>query len=115
MCPKTSRVFRYLVSAFGLGAVIGWSSPSDAYVQQIVIDQTATVSFTPITLGTSTPGSATSYTIYTGRIFGELKPMILTITRSSQISTLRPKIKAGLNTLPILRLSHRPIQQSAAD
>ena len=74
MCPKTSRVFRYLVSAFGLGAVIGWSSPSDAYIQQIVIDQTATVNFTPITLGTSTPGSATSYTIYTGRIFGELKP-----------------------------------------
>ena len=74
MCPKPSRVFRYLVSAFGLGAVIGWSSPSDAYIQRIVIDQTATVSFTPITLGTSTPGSATSYTIYTGRIFGELKP-----------------------------------------
>ena len=74
MCPKTSRVFRYLVSAFGLGALIGWSSPSDAYIQQIVIDQTATVSFTPITLGTSTPGSATSYKIYTGRIFGELKP-----------------------------------------
>jgi hypothetical protein len=74
MRPKTSRVFRYLVSAFGLGAVIGWSSPSDAYVQQIVIDQTATVNFTPITLGTSTPGAATSYTIYTGRIFGELEP-----------------------------------------
>ena len=44
------------------------------YVQQIVIDQTATVNFTPIILGTSTPGTATSYTIYTGRIFGELKP-----------------------------------------
>src|SRR5580700_2697375 len=72
--PKASRVFRYLVSAFGLGAVIGWSSPSDAYIQQIVIDQTATVNFTPIILGTSTPGTATSYTIYTGRIFGELKP-----------------------------------------
>ena len=69
MCLKTSKVFRYLVSAFGLGAVIGWSSPSDAYIQQIVIDATATVNFTPITLG----GSATSYTIYTGRIFGELK------------------------------------------
>src|SRR6266480_1583555 len=34
MCPKTRRLFRYLVSAFGLGAVIGWSSPSDAYIQQ---------------------------------------------------------------------------------
>ena len=74
MCLKTNRMFRYLVSAFGLGAVIGWSSPSDAYVQQIVIDQTATVNFKPIILGTSTPGPATSYTIYTGRIFGELKP-----------------------------------------
>jgi hypothetical protein len=97
-------VFRYLVSAFGLGAVIGWSSPSDAYVQKIVIDQTATINFTPITLGTSTPGAATPYTIYTGRIFGELKAndsenkIITDIdlkTRSSQISTLRPRIKAG--------------------
>ena len=73
MFLKTTRVFRYLVSAFVLSALIGWSSPSDAYVQQIVIDQTATMSFTPIILGTSTPSSATSYTIYTGRIFGELK------------------------------------------
>jgi hypothetical protein len=73
MCPKTSTLLRYLVSAFGL-AVIGWGSPSDAHVQQIVIDQTVTVSFKPITLGTSTPGGATAYTIYTGRVFGELKP-----------------------------------------
>ena len=28
----------------------------------------------PIILGTSTPGPSTSYTIYTGRVFGELKP-----------------------------------------
>jgi hypothetical protein len=62
------------VSAFGLGVVIGLSSPSDAYIQQIKIDQTVTVNFTPIILGTSTPGTSTSYTIYTGRIFGELKP-----------------------------------------
>jgi hypothetical protein len=74
MFPKTSRVFRYLVSAFGFGVVIGLSSPSDAYIQQIKIDQTVTVNFTPIILGTSTPGTSTSYTIYTGRIFGELKP-----------------------------------------
>ena len=74
ICQKTSRVFRCLVSAFGLGAVIGLSSPSDAYIQQIVIDQTATADFEPIILGTSTPGPATSYTIYTGRIFGELNP-----------------------------------------
>jgi hypothetical protein len=74
MCSKTSRAFRYLASALGLCAMIGWSSPSDAYVQKIIIDQTATVNFTPIILGTSTPGVATSYTIYIGRIFGKLKP-----------------------------------------
>ena len=74
MCQKTSRALRCLVSGFGLGAVIGWSSPSDASVQQIKIDQTVTVNFTPIILGTSTPGPSTSYTIYTGRVFGELKP-----------------------------------------
>ena len=51
MPQKTTRLFRYLVSAFGLGAVIGWSLPSDAYIQQIVIDQTTTVNFTPITFG----------------------------------------------------------------
>jgi Alpha/beta hydrolase domain len=74
MCPKRSRVLRCLVLAVGLGALIGWSPPSDAYIQQFVIDQTVTVNFTPIILGTSTPGPSTSYTIYTGRIFGELKP-----------------------------------------
>lgn len=75
MRPKTNRLLRHFVSALGLGAaVIGWSSPTDAYIQQIVIDQTATVNFKPIILGTSTPGPATSYTIYTGRVFGELKP-----------------------------------------
>ncbi len=74
MCPKTIRRLGCLVSAFGVSAVIGWSSPSDAEVQQIVIDQTATVNFTPIIMGTATPGTATSYTIYQGRVFGELKP-----------------------------------------
>jgi hypothetical protein len=72
--PKTSRRLGYLVSLAGLGALVGWSSPGEAYVQQIVIDQTATVDFKPITMGTSTPGDATSYTIYVGRVFGELKP-----------------------------------------
>ena len=75
MRPKTNRPLRYLVPAIAIfGAVIGWSSPSDASVQKIVIDQTATVNFTPIILGTSTPGPLTSYTIYLGRIFGELDP-----------------------------------------
>jgi hypothetical protein len=53
-------------------AVISWSSPSCAYVQKIVIDQTASANFTPILLGSSTPGPSTSYTIYVGRIFGEV-------------------------------------------
>ena len=71
MCPKTNRPLLYLVSALGLGAAIGWSSPSDAGIQQIVIDQTATINFTPITLGTATPGVPTSYTVYVGRSFGD--------------------------------------------
>jgi hypothetical protein len=73
--PKTNRPLRHFLPAIAIfGAVIGWSSPSDAYVQQIVIDQTATVNFTPIIMGSSTPGPSTSYTIYSGRIFGELDP-----------------------------------------
>src|SRR6516162_7599196 len=68
------RVLRHISAVLGLGALIGWSSPGDAHVQQIVIDATTTVNFKPITLGTSTPGTSTSYTIYIGRIFGELKP-----------------------------------------
>jgi hypothetical protein len=72
MSPKTSglsRHFQYLLAfvAF-LAAVIGWSDPSGAYVQQIVIDQTATVNFTPV------GGTSTSYTIYQGRVFGLLSP-----------------------------------------
>jgi hypothetical protein len=75
MRSKGNWPLRYLVPAIAFfGAAIGWSSPSAAYVQQIVIDQTATVTFTPIILGTSTPGSSTPYTIYLGRIFGELDP-----------------------------------------
>ena len=76
MFTKNNRLFRHLVSALTVvGAVIGWCSPSDAGIQQIVIDQTATdVMFKPIPLGSSTPGAATSYTVYQGRIFGTLDP-----------------------------------------
>src|SRR5689334_6380123 len=74
MCAKINRLLRYFMSAFAIAAGIGWSLPSDAFIQQIVIDQTATVNFAPIILGTSTPGPATSYTVYTGRVFGELQP-----------------------------------------
>ena len=32
MCPRDNRLFRYLVPAIAVfGAVIGWSSPSDAW------------------------------------------------------------------------------------
>ena len=113
MFLKTTGVFRYLVSTFLLNALIGWSSPSDAYVQKLVIDQTATVDFKPIILGTSTPGPATSYTIYTGRIFGELNPNDPNNEIITDIDLAR-KIRAGLSTLPTLRLSHRAIQRSAA-
>jgi len=71
MSFKAKKLLRYL--AF-FGAALALSSPSEAYVQQIVIDQTVTANFTPILLWTSTPGPATSYTIYVGRIFGELHP-----------------------------------------
>jgi hypothetical protein len=72
MCPKRHRL-QYLLPAIAiLGAAIGWSSPSDAYVQQIVIDQTATVNFAPIPLGSSVAGPPVSYTVYQGRIIGQL-------------------------------------------
>src|SRR5215831_10888181 len=75
MGPKANRPLRYFVPAIAIfGAAIGWSPPSDAHVQKIVIDQTATANFTPIILGSSTPGPSTSYTIYVGRVFGELDP-----------------------------------------
>lgn len=93
MCPKTSRPLLYLVSVFGLAALLGWSPPSSAGIQRIVIDQTATVNFTPITLGTATPGAATSYTIYVGRSFGDIDPSDLN-TVITDIN-LAPKNGAG--------------------
>lgn len=76
MYPQSNTLLRRLVTAIAMSfsAAIGWSSPSDAYVQKFVIDQTATVNFAPIILGSSTHGVSTSYTIYVGRIFGELDP-----------------------------------------
>ncbi len=69
MRPTKNSLFRYLVPATAVfGAVMGWSSPSDAAVQQLVIDSTSTAMYSPV------GGSATSYTIYSGRIFGELDP-----------------------------------------
>jgi hypothetical protein len=60
----TNRLLSRLMPALALlGAVIGWNSPSDAYVQQIIIDSTNTANYSPIPLGSSTPGGAVSYTI----------------------------------------------------
>ena len=67
------KPLRYLVPAIViLGAAFSWSSPSNAFVQQIVIDQTATVNFAPIRLGSSVAGPPVSNTVYQGRIFGQL-------------------------------------------
>ena len=76
MRPKKKTSFsRYLIPAVtGLCAVIGWSSPSKASVQKIIIDSTNTANYSPVPVGSSTPGPAVSYTIYTGRIFGQLNP-----------------------------------------
>ena len=75
MCPKKNGLHRCLVAAVAiLAAVIGWSSPGRAYVQQIVIDATNTANYSPIPLGSSTPVAPVSYTIYTGRIIGALAP-----------------------------------------
>ena len=73
--PSKSKLFNYLLSVAAVTyAAVGWSSPSTAFVQKFVVDQTATVSRTPMPLGTSVPGPATSYTVYQGRIFGALDP-----------------------------------------
>ena len=51
------RLSRYLISATAVTtAMIGLSSPSSAFVNQIVIDQTTTANFSPIPLGSSTAG-----------------------------------------------------------
>lgn len=75
MFPRRFRPVGSLTAALAvLVAAPVWNSPSDAYVNQVVIDQMATVNFNPIPLGSSVPGASTSYTIYQGRIFGLLDP-----------------------------------------
>ena len=116
MRAKTNRPLRSLGSAIAvLGAAIGWSSPSDAYVQQFVVDQTATVNYTPIPLGTSTPGPATSYTVYQGRIFGALDPHNRPQHHHYRHRPCTYDERARLATLPTFRLSRRLIRRSAAD
>jgi hypothetical protein len=49
--------------------------PSDAGIQQIVIDAQANVKFSPHPLNSSTPvATPVAYTVYQGRIFGTLDP-----------------------------------------
>ena len=74
MRARTNPPLARLAAAFAFAAAMAWSSPSQAGVQQIVIDQTATISLKPIILGTATPGAATNYTVYVGRAFGEIDP-----------------------------------------
>jgi hypothetical protein len=82
MRPTGNRLLRRLMPGLArlmpglalLGALIGWNSPGEAYVQQIIIDATNTASYNPIPLGSSTPGPSVTYTIYTGRIIGALSP-----------------------------------------
>jgi hypothetical protein len=64
-----NKLFRYLVPVIAVfGVVTGWNSPGNASVRQLVVDSTSTATYTPV------GGVATSYTIYSGRIFGELNP-----------------------------------------
>jgi hypothetical protein len=75
MRRSKSKLFNYLLSVAAVTCTaVSWSSPSDAFVQKFVVDQTATVNFAPVPLGTSVPGAAVSYTVYQGRIFGALDP-----------------------------------------
>src|ERR1700733_13999348 len=75
MSQRAMRPFARVAAAVAfLVAAIGGASPSHAYVQQIIIDGTSTANYNPIPLGSSTPGTALSYTIYTGRIIGSLRP-----------------------------------------
>lgn len=62
--PRPSRILA--IAAFS--AALGASSPSHAHIERLVIDTTSTATYTPV------GGSPTSYTIYSGRIFGALHP-----------------------------------------
>jgi hypothetical protein len=88
----------YLMTAVAtLCAVIGWSAPSEAFVQKFVIDQTNTANYSPIPLGSSVPGPAASYTIYTGRIFGQLDPNLPQNSVIEDIGHAAPITVGGTN------------------
>src|SRR5215472_12227794 len=69
-----SNVGRFASAVAVFGATFGWSLPSDAGVDKIVVDQTLQVTFAPIPLNSTINGPAVPYTVYQGRIFGTLDP-----------------------------------------
>jgi hypothetical protein len=71
---RRSNVKRFASAVAFFGATFGWSLPSDAGVNKIVVDQTLHVTFAPIPLNSSVNGPAVPYTVYQGRIFGTLDP-----------------------------------------
>ena len=63
------KVLRVLAASAVAGAALaGAGSPGHAGVDHLVVDATSTASYTPV------GGSPTSYTIYSGRLFGTLDP-----------------------------------------
>jgi hypothetical protein len=59
MALGMAPLLRRVAAAIALfGAAIGWTSPSNAYVQQLIIDETNTANYNPIPLGSSTPGAS---------------------------------------------------------
>ncbi len=89
---------RYLLSAIAvIGALLSWSSPSNALVNKIVIDSTNTANYSPVPLGSSIPGPAVSYTIYTGRIFGQLNPSLPQNSVITDINLAAPITVNGVN------------------
>src|SRR5262249_38287032 len=68
------NVKRFASAVVFFGATFGWSLPSDAGVDKIVVDQTLHVMFSPIPLNSTVNGPAVPYTVYQGRIFGTLDP-----------------------------------------
>src|SRR5262249_31713614 len=69
-----SNVKRIASAVAFFGATVGWSLPSDAGIQKIVVDQTLQVMFSPIPLNSTINNPPMPYTVYQGRIFGTLDP-----------------------------------------
>jgi hypothetical protein len=114
MRPKTAMLRRLVLAVGVVGAVIGWSAPSDARIQKIVIDQTANVMLSSIPLGTSVPGPRHPIR-YIRAGYSVHSPRTIAKTASSPISTMRPRQTAKSATLPTFRSSRRRIRERAVD